>query len=186
MISTPTHGSVFYIQARDVSRTFTDPTTSTITTDDDLFRSNGQYATVYQESGSSSYQLTFSVSDVSDATPFRLSTQTHPLSGQQDDLFSIDDGLTLNTDRYDRSAIAYFDVNPIGGGWYPPGCRITSTSGSVPFLRCILNQQTEFSICFGNSDPNDPARNGLVVYLSYNPVRQGDQCRSITANVVWQ
>ncbi len=162
-------------------RDYTNPDTGVISQDDNLFRSNGKYAVIYDDTDSSSHLLTFGASSVSDATPFQLNTQTRPSSPQQqDDLLSVDFGLTLDTYRYDISALAYFDEDPIGGGWYPPACEIVGSA-----LSCILEVQSQFSICFGTPDPDDVFRNGIL-YLTADPIRQGRRCRAVTANVVWQ
>lgn len=159
-------------------RTYTDLDTDITSEDDNLFRSNGKYAVVYDNPRSSSNIFTFSASDIFDAISFKLNAQAHPFPGQQDDLTSTDYGLTLNTYYYDYSAKAYFDEDPIGGGWYPPGCEIL---GAV--LHCTLDMQNQFSICFGNSNPNDIFQN-RILHLAADPIDQGPQCRAVTANVV--
>ena len=95
-------------------------------------------------------------------------------------LVHAENGWTLNTEPTYLSHQVYFDADPYADGYAPPACRVDEAHGT---LSCGVNRQTQFSICFGG--PGSTLGSNGVLYMTGDPVGQGNQCRAVTLNVVY-
>ena len=158
--------STFYLQASDVSLTYTPEEPDE---DPNLYRSNGLYAKLYMPY--SSEYLTFAAADREPpAATFFIDDDSH--------LVHAENGRILNTYPSYLSNQVYFDENPYEDGYAPPACEIDLSDLT---LDCQIRRQTFFSICFGD-DSQSLGSNGRL-YMTGNPIGQGSQCRAVTLNV---